>query len=366
MTAHRPPPCNRDPHAARRDLVRHRVPVVLHRQAPVRGGARATSRTATHVEVTLALYELSPRHAGRLRTARGRRARRAQGHAARRRSQQMFAQVTARRRGRGAHATTSTPSLPPTRSTRTAWCTSPDRRRGSGRRVSRRCSARTSSTAPAVDDDEVLVRPRRRGRARRGRASGPRSPGATAPTRCAADEDEAARSGSPACRSSSSTGASGCPARSPPSCSTQLLDAGVVGGGAVTRPRGPAPRSSTTVRRARARSPRATSPPLAALNDAAVARGQRRSAPTGLAGARPGCDLALVAPDDGGAPLGFLLAVAPGADYASENYRWFSRAPPGSLYVDRVVVAPPRTAAASGAPCTTPSSRAPASSGWAR
>lgn len=34
----------------------------------------------------------------------------------------------------------------------------------------------------------------------------------------------------------------------------------------------------------------------------------------------------------------FLLALAPGADYASENYRWFSGRYARFLYVDRIVV----------------------------
>lgn len=36
----------------------------------------------------------------------------------------------------------------------------------------------------------------------------------------------------------------------------------------------------------------------------------------------------------------FLLALGPGADYASENYRWFAARFDDFLYVDRVVVAP--------------------------
>lgn len=36
----------------------------------------------------------------------------------------------------------------------------------------------------------------------------------------------------------------------------------------------------------------------------------------------------------------FLLALRPGADYASPNYRWFERRWSDFLYVDRVVVAP--------------------------
>jgi predicted GNAT superfamily acetyltransferase len=36
--------------------------------------------------------------------------------------------------------------------------------------------------------------------------------------------------------------------------------------------------------------------------------------------------------------VGFVLALAPGADYASENYRWFSERRDRFLYVDRIVV----------------------------
>lgn len=49
-------------------------------------------------------------------------------------------------------------------------------------------------------------------------------------------------------------------------------------------------------------------------------------------------DLALVVDD--GAPVGFVLALAPGLDYASENYRWFSERSAAFLYVDRIVVHP--------------------------
>jgi uncharacterized protein len=46
---------------------------------------------------------------------------------------------------------------------------------------------------------------------------------------------------------------------------------------------------------------------------------------------------------DDGAPAGLLLALAPGIEYPSENYRWFSAraAVAGSdfLYVDRIIVA---------------------------
>ena len=80
-------------------------------------------------------------------------------------------------------------------------------------------------------------------------------------------------------------------------------------------------------------------PLLAALNDAA-GPAVNTLGTDGLAAHAPRCTVALVA-DDGDGPLGFLLGLAPGADYASENYRWFSAHRPGSLYVDRVVVAPP-------------------------
>jgi predicted GNAT superfamily acetyltransferase len=36
---------------------------------------------------------------------------------------------------------------------------------------------------------------------------------------------------------------------------------------------------------------------------------------------------------------GFLLALGPGHDYASENYRWFSSRYAKFLYIDRIVVA---------------------------
>jgi len=80
-------------------------------------------------------------------------------------------------------------------------------------------------------------------------------------------------------------------------------------------------------------------PALADLNDAAVPAVNGLGV-DGLAAHVPGCDVALVVTDEDGAPLAFVLAVAPGADHASENYRWFSVHRPGSLYADRIVVAP--------------------------
>ncbi|GGI08779.1 GNAT family N-acetyltransferase [Egicoccus halophilus] len=51
------------------------------------------------------------------------------------------------------------------------------------------------------------------------------------------------------------------------------------------------------------------------------------------------CELALVAVDDDGL-LGLVLALAPGSDYASPNYRFFEDRGSDHLYVDRVAVAP--------------------------
>jgi predicted GNAT superfamily acetyltransferase len=48
--------------------------------------------------------------------------------------------------------------------------------------------------------------------------------------------------------------------------------------------------------------------------------------------------LALVADD--GEPAGFIVAIAPGRSYASENYIWFSARSNDFLYVDRIVLAP--------------------------
>lgn len=48
--------------------------------------------------------------------------------------------------------------------------------------------------------------------------------------------------------------------------------------------------------------------------------------------------LALVADD--GEPAGFVIALAPGLAYPSENYAWFSARSGDFLYVDRIVLAP--------------------------
>jgi predicted GNAT superfamily acetyltransferase len=46
-----------------------------------------------------------------------------------------------------------------------------------------------------------------------------------------------------------------------------------------------------------------------------------------------------VAPEHPDALAGFVIALAPGLDYASENYRWFSARSSRFVYVDRIVVA---------------------------
>ena len=48
--------------------------------------------------------------------------------------------------------------------------------------------------------------------------------------------------------------------------------------------------------------------------------------------------LALVAEDDAGVHLGFLLAMDPGQDYDSENYVFFDAAFDNHLYIDRIVL----------------------------
>jgi uncharacterized protein len=80
-------------------------------------------------------------------------------------------------------------------------------------------------------------------------------------------------------------------------------------------------------------------PALAVLNDAAVPA-VNELGPDALAAHVPRCAVAVTISDDDGSPLAFLLGLAPGTDYDSENYRWFSVHRPGSLYVDRIVVAP--------------------------
>jgi uncharacterized protein len=80
-------------------------------------------------------------------------------------------------------------------------------------------------------------------------------------------------------------------------------------------------------------------PAVAALNEAEVPR----LGPLGEAGLRAHlvrCDVALVAETDEGGFAGFVLALAPGRDYGSENYRFFSERGTDFLYVDRIAVVP--------------------------
>jgi uncharacterized protein len=80
-------------------------------------------------------------------------------------------------------------------------------------------------------------------------------------------------------------------------------------------------------------------PAVVALNELEVPRvGPLGGA--GLAALMASCDLAVLAEDSAGSLAGFVLALAPGRDYASENYRFFSRRATDFLYVDRVAVAP--------------------------
>jgi uncharacterized protein len=77
---------------------------------------------------------------------------------------------------------------------------------------------------------------------------------------------------------------------------------------------------------------------VAGLNDTEVPRVSPLGT-DGLGPLLPLCDLAVVATDDTGALAGFVLAIAPGASYASVNYRWFDTRGDDFLYVDRIVVA---------------------------
>jgi uncharacterized protein len=78
-------------------------------------------------------------------------------------------------------------------------------------------------------------------------------------------------------------------------------------------------------------------PAVVALNNAAVpavppATRESIAALVTVAG------LAVVAEEEPGAPVGFLIAMDPGVDYDSENYRWFEGRGDSFVYVDRIVV----------------------------
>lgn len=77
--------------------------------------------------------------------------------------------------------------------------------------------------------------------------------------------------------------------------------------------------------------------PVLALNTSEVPRVGPLGADA-LADLVARCDLALVAEDAAGL-AGMLLALAPGADYASPNYGFFEARGSDHLYIDRVAVA---------------------------
>jgi predicted GNAT superfamily acetyltransferase len=77
-------------------------------------------------------------------------------------------------------------------------------------------------------------------------------------------------------------------------------------------------------------------PALVAINDAAHPA-VPITPPEELAALVAMSRLTLVADD--GEPAGFVIALAPGQPYASENYRWFSARSADFVYVDRIVLA---------------------------
>lgn len=89
-------------------------------------------------------------------------------------------------------------------------------------------------------------------------------------------------------------------------------------------------------------------PLVLALNQAEVPRLGPLDGPA-LDMLLPRCELALVAeappPADGAVPgdavvAGFVLAIGPGTDYASPNYRYFEARGTNHLYIDRIAVSP--------------------------
>ena len=88
-------------------------------------------------------------------------------------------------------------------------------------------------------------------------------------------------------------------------------------------------------------------PALATLNNDAVPAVNRLSVPD-LARFADMAPYFSVAEADA-APVGLLIALGPGADYQSVNYRWFGARYPAFLYVDRVVVDPGSRSAGIGA-----------------
>jgi predicted GNAT superfamily acetyltransferase len=78
-------------------------------------------------------------------------------------------------------------------------------------------------------------------------------------------------------------------------------------------------------------------PAVLALNNAAVPAVPPATLPE-IADLVTIAGLALVAETDPGHPAAFLLAMDPGVDHDSENYRWFAARSDSFVYVDRIVV----------------------------
>ncbi len=62
------------------------------------------------------------------------------------------------------------------------------------------------------------------------------------------------------------------------------------------------------------------------------------AAPTAAPAAAPAAESPAAAPAALAPALGFVVTLAPGADYQSENYTWFQSRSHDFLYVDRIVV----------------------------
>ena len=207
-------PCSPDPHAERRGLVRHRVPVVLHRQAAFRRRRSPTSRSATTSQVTWRAYELSP-------TPRRPRRPEIDALAEHKGIPPQVSACSRRSRpwppARGSRTTSTGPSR---QHVRGAPAGAPARRRAGLER-------RARAGGPVLRALRARRRPgrrrdaradRRRGRARRGGGPGRLAGGGTRTT-SAPTRTRRARSASPACRSSWSTAHRVSPARSRRTCS---------------------------------------------------------------------------------------------------------------------------------------------------
>ena len=199
-----------------RDLVRHRLPVVLRRQAPVRGGARAV-RAPRPGRGAVAQLRARPRR--RLRgDRRGVGVRRPAGPQVRHEPPAVPAdaglddghrgrrgpRLPLRAGGRGQHLRRP-PGAPPRRGAR-----APGRDEGAA-------AARLLHRGPPGRRPGHAGAPRRRGRPRRGRGPPGRSRARHTPPRSGPTRRRPAASASAACRSSSSTAPTASPAPSRPS-----------------------------------------------------------------------------------------------------------------------------------------------------